>query len=87
MTVIPPRWSRCICPAQFGDKPDDVNAYAASSFYAVDRYASYKTDWGSFTVRTGWILIGPLHHVQRRTPVLEAAADALGRFSALAVRF
>ena len=24
----------------FGDKPDDVNAYAASSFYAVDRFAS-----------------------------------------------
>ena len=33
---------------RFGDKPDDVNAYAASSFYAVDRYASYKTDWGRF---------------------------------------
>ena len=32
----------------FGDKPDDVNAYAASSFYAVDRYASYKTGWGEF---------------------------------------
>ena len=23
----------------FGDKPSDVNAYAASAFYAVDRYA------------------------------------------------
>ena len=34
---------------QFGQHPDDVNAYAASSFYAVDRYASYKKDWGSFT--------------------------------------
>lgn len=33
---------------QFGQKPDDVNAYAASSFYAVDRYASYKTKWGAF---------------------------------------
>ena len=30
---------------QFGDKPDDVNAYAASSFYAVDRYASYSRHW------------------------------------------
>ncbi len=30
----------------FGDKPDDVNAYAASAFYAVDRFASFKTDWG-----------------------------------------
>ena len=32
----------------FGDKPDDVNAYAASVFYSVDRYASYKQDWGAF---------------------------------------
>lgn len=30
---------------EFGSHPDDVNAYAASSFYAVDRYASYKKDW------------------------------------------
>ena len=29
----------------FSDTPDGVNAYAASSFYAVDRYASYKLDW------------------------------------------
>ena len=29
----------------FGTHPDDVNAYAASSFYAVDRYASFKRDW------------------------------------------
>jgi len=28
-----------------GDQPGDVNAYAASSFYAVDRYASYKQFW------------------------------------------
>lgn len=30
---------------QFGSDPSDVNAYAASSFYAVDRYASYKKNW------------------------------------------
>lgn len=30
---------------EFGSRPDDVNAYAASSFYAVDRYASFKKDW------------------------------------------
>jgi dTMP kinase len=29
----------------FGDKPEDVNAYAASSFYAVDRVASYLQFW------------------------------------------
>ena len=31
---------------QLGDSPDDVNAYAASSFYAVDRVASYINSWG-----------------------------------------
>ena len=40
----------------FGDKPGDVNAYAASSFYAVDRYAGYKSDWGEF-YRAGGILV------------------------------
>ncbi len=30
---------------KFGSRPDDVGPYAASTFYAVDRYASYKTDW------------------------------------------
>ena len=30
---------------RFGDKPDDVNAYAASSFYAVDRFVSYSCYW------------------------------------------
>lgn len=30
---------------EFGTAPDAVNAYAASSFYAVDRYASYKSFW------------------------------------------
>ena len=29
-----------------GKRPGDVNAYAASILYAVDRYASYKQDWG-----------------------------------------
>lgn len=41
---------------QFGDKPDDVNAYASSSFYAVDRFASYKTDWGEFYKSGGLVL-------------------------------
>lgn len=30
---------------EMGDKPTDVNAYAASTFYAVDRYASFKKHW------------------------------------------
>lgn len=40
----------------FGAKPGDVNAYAASTFYAVDRFASYKTLWGEF-YRTGGIVV------------------------------
>lgn len=31
----------------FGSHPEDVNPYAASTFYAADRYASYMTDWKS----------------------------------------
>lgn len=30
---------------EFGRQAQDVNAYAASTFYAVDRYASFKTKW------------------------------------------
>ena len=30
-----------------GTRPGDVSAYAASTLYAVDRYASYKEDWGA----------------------------------------
>lgn len=32
---------------EFGKDPNDVNAYAASSFYAVDRYASYRKHWSA----------------------------------------
>lgn len=41
---------------EFGLSPGDVNAYAASTFYAVDRYASYKKDWGQFYEDGGLIL-------------------------------
>jgi len=40
----------------FGDKPDSVNAYAASSFYAVDRYASFAQDWRDYYSDGGLIL-------------------------------
>lgn len=32
---------------EFGSSADDVNAYAAGAFYAVDRFASYKLGWKS----------------------------------------
>ena len=40
----------------FGTNPSDVNAYAASAFYAVDRYASYKQDWGPFYQAGGLVI-------------------------------
>lgn len=41
---------------EFGYKPEDVNAYAASTFYAVDRYASYMTEWKRFYENGGIVL-------------------------------
>ena len=33
---------RMYLAGEFGNRPGDVNAYAASTFYAVDRFASYR---------------------------------------------
>lgn len=41
---------------EFGTDPGDVNPYAASSFYAVDRYASYAKNWKSFYNEGGIII-------------------------------
>ena len=38
--------ARLYLTGALGDHPGDVNAYAASTLFAVDRYASYKEDWG-----------------------------------------
>ena len=40
----------------FGKKADDVSPYAASAFYAVDRFASWKMNWGAFYEAGGLIL-------------------------------
>lgn len=47
---------RMYLKGEFGSKPDDVNAYAASAFYAVDRYASYKKNWGELYEQGGIIV-------------------------------
>lgn len=61
--IVFPRYSepsssliRMYLGGDFGKKPTDVNAYAASTFYAVDRFASYKQDWGSWYENGGLIL-------------------------------
>ena len=47
---------RMYLAGQFGSRPDDVNAYAASCFYAVDRYAGWKSDWGAFLDAGGTVI-------------------------------
>ena len=41
---------------EFGENPNDVNAYAASTFYAVDRFASYQRVWKNDYASGGLIL-------------------------------
>ena len=62
-TLVFPQYSepssaliRMYLGGEFGSKPSDVNAYAASAFYAVDRYASYKKDWGQWYENGGLIV-------------------------------
>ena len=61
--IVFPRYSepssaliRMYLGGEFGTKPTDVNAYAASAFYAVDRFASYKQDWGQWYEDGGLVL-------------------------------
>ena len=39
-----------------GSEPGDVNAYASSVFFAVDRFASYKEEWGTFYEQGGVVI-------------------------------
>lgn len=41
---------------EFGTDPQAVNAYATSVFFAVDRFASFRTDWHSFYEDGGIII-------------------------------
>jgi hypothetical protein len=47
---------RMYLAGEFGAEPEDVNPFAASAFYAVDRFASFKTDWGGF-YRAGGVVV------------------------------
>ena len=41
---------------KLGRHPGDVNAYAASLMFSMDRYASYKQDWGSYYEQGGLLI-------------------------------
>lgn len=62
-TMVFPRYKeessalvRMYLGGQFGSRPSDVNAYAASTFYAVDRYAGYKQEWGDYHEQGGMMV-------------------------------
>ena len=62
-TLVFPQYSepssaliRMYLGGDFGSNPADVNAYAASAFYAVDRFASYKKVWGEYYEQGGLIV-------------------------------
>ena len=41
---------------EFGTHPSDVNAYAASVFFSVDRYASFQKVWGDYYRQGGLVI-------------------------------
>lgn len=47
---------RMYLAGEFGTSPGDVNPYAASAFYAVDRYASLRKVWGAGYEAGGLVL-------------------------------
>jgi len=62
---------------EFGSDPSAVNPYAASTFYAVDRYASYKKDWEAF-YQEGGIVVADRYTtsnmVHQAVKIMDAAA-------------
>ena len=48
---------RMYLSGQFGTRPSDVNPYAASSFFSVDRYAGYKRFWEPYYQEGGLMVL------------------------------
>lgn len=85
-TLVFPQYSepssaliRMYLGGEFGTSPSDVNAYAASAFYAVDRYASFKKDWGKWYDDGGLIVSdryttsNAVHQTSKEAPENRAA--------------
>ena len=59
---------------EFGTNVGDVNAYAATAFFAVDRYASYKKFWGNWYENGGLVVSGryttsnAVHQASKESP-------------------
>ena len=68
---------------ELSNTPDGVNAYAASSFYAVDRYANYHLHWEQ---AYHLYFSEPLYHFQRHLSDGQAAKERMGQLFAVAGR-
>jgi len=70
---------RMYLQGEFGTSPSDVNAYASSAFYAVDRYASYKKVWekwyreGGLVVSDRYTTSNAVHQASKEPPEKQAA--------------
>lgn len=85
-TIVFPQYSeqssaliRMYLGGEFGKRPADVNAYVASTFYAVDRYASFHKAWGDYYKQGGLIVSdryttsNAVHQASKEAPQTRAA--------------
>lgn len=62
---------------EFGDNAKDVNAYIASTFYAVDRYASFMSKWkniyedGGFVIADRYASANMIHQASKISDIKE----------------
>ena len=70
---------RMYLDGKLGSRPSDTNAYAASAFYSVDRYASYKKVWqkwyqdGGLVVSDRYTTSNAVHQTSKEPPQRQQA--------------
>lgn len=58
----------------FGSDPESVNSYAASTFFAVDRFASFRLDWkkdyddGAIVIANRYTTANAIHQLTKLPP-------------------
>lgn len=62
-----------------GSDPASVNAYAASTFFAVDRFFSYRLDWREFAARPDSVTVLDRYTTSNAIHQLAKIADASER--------
>ena len=59
---------------EFGSDPDAVNSFAASTFFAVDRFASFRLDWkkdyddGAIVIANRYTTANAIHQLTKLPP-------------------